>query len=68
MLRRITTILLWLTLNVAAAGAEALPDFANGIVPVMASLRSAMSYARMGNIALAQIEIGDALVAAIRQH
>ena len=62
MLRRITTILLWLTLNVAAAGAEALPDFANGIVPVMASLRSAMSYARMGNIALAQIEIGDALV------
>ncbi|WP_262047489.1 hypothetical protein [Bradyrhizobium sp. Bra78] len=62
MLRRVTTILLWLTLNVAAAGAEAPPEFANGIVPVMANLRTAMSYARTGNIALAQIEISDALV------
>ena len=46
----------WLALNVAP-GAEAVDlRIRIGIAPVMANLRTATSYARTGNIALAQIE------------
>jgi hypothetical protein len=65
MLRRIMVMLLWLASNAVAAGVEAQApsDFATVISPIMANLRSAMSYARTGNVALAQIESGDALAA-----
>jgi hypothetical protein len=64
-LRCIIVLLAWLASNGLAFGAEAgkPADFAWAMGPIMANLRSAASYARTGNIALAQMEADEAAVA-----
>lgn len=61
---RCTIVLLaWLASNALALGAEAdkAADFASAMAPIMANLRAAASYARTGNVALAQIETDEAV-------
>ncbi|MBB4256388.1 hypothetical protein [Bradyrhizobium sp. CIR3A] len=61
---RCTIVLLaWLASNALALGAEAdrPADFASAMAPIMANLRTAVSYARTGNFALAQIETDEAV-------
>lgn len=61
---RCTIVLLaWLASNAPALGAEAgkAADFASTMAPIMANLRTAASYARTGNVALAQIETDEAV-------
>lgn len=62
MLRRVMMLLLWYGVSMSVASADSFPDFSHAVAPAMASLRAAMNYARTGNIALAQIESGDALI------
>jgi hypothetical protein len=61
-LRCIIVLLTWLASGALALGAEGdrAKDFAAAMQPIRANLRSAASYARTGNIALAQIEIEEA--------
>lgn len=62
MLRRITTFALaGALLLTTRAGADDRPDFARQAEPVMAGIRSAASYVRTGNVALAQTELDDAM-------
>ena len=61
---RCTIVLLaWLASNTLALGAETgrRAEFASAMAPVMANLRTAASYARTGNVALAQIETDEAV-------
>ncbi|GMP12176.1 hypothetical protein [Bradyrhizobium sp. TM239] len=61
---RCTIVLLaWLASTALALGAEAdrLADVVSAMAPIMANLRTAASYARTGNIALAQIETDEAV-------
>ena len=61
---RCTIVLLaWLASNTLALGAEAdrPADLASAMAPIMANLRTAASYARTGNVALAQIETDEAV-------
>ncbi len=63
---RCTIILLaWLTSSGLVLGAEAgrPADFASAMEPIMANLRTAASYARTGNVALAQMEADEAVTA-----
>lgn len=64
-MRCIIFVLAWLGASGLAAAAEAQKpaDVASTIQPIMANLRTAASYARNGNIALAQMEIEEALTA-----
>lgn len=64
-MRCIIILLAWLASTSLGLGAEhgKQTDFASVIQSVMANLRSAASYARTGNIALAQIETDDAIAA-----
>ncbi|MHC4054860.1 hypothetical protein [Bradyrhizobium sp. 25ACV] len=62
---RCTIVLLaWLASTALTLGAEAdrPADFASAMAPIMANLRTAASYARTGNVALAQIETDEAVV------
>ncbi|WP_198963888.1 hypothetical protein [Bradyrhizobium sp. Y36] len=61
---RCTIVLLaWLASNALAFGADAdkPADFMTAMPPIMANLRTAASYARTGNVALAQIETDEAV-------
>ncbi len=61
---RCTIVLLaWLTSNALAFGAETVKpaDVMSAMAPIMANLRTAASYARTGNVALAQIETDEAV-------
>jgi len=60
--RCIIVLLAWLAAAGAGAGAEAAEpaDFTSAIQSIMANLRTAASYARTGNVALAQIETEEA--------
>ncbi len=62
-MRCIIILLAWLASTVSGLSAERgkPADFASTVQSVMANLRSAASYARTGNIALAQIETDDAV-------
>ncbi len=62
-MRCIIVLLAWLASTVPGLSAERgkQVDFASALQPIMANLRSAASYARTGNIALAQIETDDAV-------
>jgi hypothetical protein len=62
-LRCTIVLLAWLASSALALGAEAdrLADVASAMAPIMANLRTAASYARTGNIALAQIETDEAV-------
>ncbi len=64
-MRRIIVLLAWLASNALALGADAAKpaDFASAMAPIMANLRTAASYARTGNIALAQMETDEAVAA-----
>ncbi|WP_164936422.1 MULTISPECIES: hypothetical protein [Bradyrhizobium] len=64
-MRCIMVLLAWLISGTLALGAESdsAKDFASAMEPVMANLRTAASYARTGNIALAQMEIEEAAAA-----
>jgi len=64
-LRCIIVLLVWLASTGLGLGAEGSKpgDFASAIQAVMANLRTAASYARTGNIALAQIETDEAMAA-----
>jgi hypothetical protein len=55
----------WLASSGLVLGAEAGKprDFASAMEPIMANLRTAASYARTGNIALAQMETDEAVAA-----
>ncbi len=57
-------LLVWLASTALARGAEAdrPAHIASAMAPIMANLRTAASYARTGNIALAQIETDEAVV------
>lgn len=60
---RCTIVLLaWLASNALALGADVdkASDFGSAMAPIMANLRTAASYARTGNVALAQIETDEA--------
>lgn len=60
---RCTIVLLaWLASNALALGADTdkAADFGSAMAPIMANLRTAASYARTGNVALAQIETDEA--------
>ncbi|WP_049820202.1 hypothetical protein [Bradyrhizobium japonicum] len=61
----IIVLLTWLASGALALGAEGAPakDFAAAMQPIRANLRSAASYARTGNIALAQMEVEEATAA-----
>ncbi len=65
MLRRIITLLIWLASTGLSldAGSAAPADFASALQPILGNLRTAASYASTGNIALAQIESGEAMAA-----
>lgn len=56
-------LLAWLASNTLALGAEAgrPADFASAMAPILANLRTAASYARTGNVALAQTETDEAV-------
>jgi hypothetical protein len=62
-LRCIIALLAWLASTALVLGAEAgkPADFVSAMGPIMANLRSAASYARTGNIALAQMETDEAV-------
>jgi hypothetical protein len=63
---RCTIILLaWLASSGLVLGAEGVrpADFTSAMEPIMANLRTATSYARTGNIALAQMETDEAVTA-----
>ncbi|MHC4046726.1 hypothetical protein [Bradyrhizobium sp. 23AC] len=62
-MRRTIVLLAWLASTALALGAEAdrPADFASAMAPIMANLRTAASYVRTGNIALAQIETDEAV-------
>jgi hypothetical protein len=62
-LRCTIVLLAWLASNTLALGAETgrRAEFASAMEPVMANLRTAASYARTGNVALAQIETDEAV-------
>jgi hypothetical protein len=64
-LHRIIILLAWLASSGLSLGAQGSKptDFASAIQPIMANLRTAASYARTGNIALAQIETDEAVAA-----
>ncbi|WP_063684323.1 hypothetical protein [Bradyrhizobium stylosanthis] len=64
-MRCIIALLAWLASTVLILGAEAgkSADFASAMAPIMANLRTAASYARTGNIALAQMETDEAVAA-----
>lgn len=64
-MRCIIVLLTWLASGALALGAEGDPakDFAAAMQPIRANLRSAASYARTGNIALAQMEVEEATAA-----
>ena len=64
-MRCIIVLLAWLISGVLAFGAEddSAKDFASAIAPIMANLRTAASYARTGNLALAQMETDEAAAA-----
>ncbi|MGY4314177.1 hypothetical protein [Bradyrhizobium sp. JR3.5] len=64
-MRCIIVLLAWLASHALAFGADAdkPADFTSAMGPIMANLRSAASYARTGNIALAQMEADEAVVA-----
>ena len=57
-------LLAWLASTTLALGAEAErpSDVASAMAPIMANLRTAASYARTGNVALAQLETDEAVV------
>lgn len=61
-MRCIIVLLTWLISGALALGAEgdSAKDFTSAMEPIMANLRTAASYARTGNIALAQMEIEEA--------
>ncbi|TQF42455.1 hypothetical protein UNPF46_05495 [Bradyrhizobium sp. UNPF46] len=63
MLRCTIVLLAWLASSALAFGAEAEKpaDFVSAMAPIMANLRTAASYARTGNVALAQIETDEAV-------
>ena len=63
MVRCVIILLAWLASTVAGLSAERgkPADFASTIQSIMANLRSAASYVRTGNIALARIETDDAV-------
>ncbi|UVO34469.1 hypothetical protein KUL72_23595 [Bradyrhizobium arachidis] len=63
-MRCIIVLLALLASNELVLGAETgkSPDFAPAMAPIMANLRTAASYVRTGNIALAQMETDEALV------
>lgn len=65
MLRRVITLVIWLGGASVSLGAESnMPaDFASAIESVMGNLRTAASYARTDNIALAEIETSEAATA-----
>lgn len=56
-------LLVWLASNALAFGAETVrpADVMSAMAPIMANLRTAASYARTGNVALAQIETDEAI-------
>lgn len=62
-MRRTIALLAWLASTTLAPCAEAdrPADVASAMAPIMASLRTAASYARTGNVALAQIETDEAI-------
>ncbi|MBR0781148.1 hypothetical protein [Bradyrhizobium iriomotense] len=64
-MRCIIVLLAWLVASGLALGADAVgpKDMPSAIQSIMANLRTAASYARTGNIALAQIETDEALAA-----
>lgn len=64
-MRCIIILAVWLATSGAGFCAEGggPKDFASAIRPIMASLRTAASYARTGNIALAQVETDEAVAA-----
>lgn len=64
-MRCIIVLLAWLASTALALGAEtAKPaDFTSTMASIMANLRSAASYARTGNVALAQMETDEAVAA-----
>ncbi|MBR1128273.1 hypothetical protein [Bradyrhizobium iriomotense] len=64
-MRCIIALLAWLASTALVLGAEAgkSADFAAAMGPIMANLRTAASYARTGNIALAQMETDEAVAA-----
>ena len=64
-MRCIIALSTWLASTAFVLGAEIgrPADFASAMAPIMANLRSATSYARTGNIALAQMETDEALAA-----
>ncbi|MBR0956632.1 hypothetical protein [Bradyrhizobium japonicum] len=69
-MRCIMILLAWLASSAPGLAAEAgnRNDFASTISSVMANLRSAASYARTGNIALAQMETDEAAAAWKQLH
>ncbi|WP_454651074.1 hypothetical protein [Bradyrhizobium liaoningense] len=58
----IVLLLAWLASNALALSADTdrAADFESAMAPIMANLRTAASYARTGNVALAQIETDEA--------
>ncbi|WP_164937885.1 hypothetical protein [Bradyrhizobium guangxiense] len=56
-------LLAWLASNMLALGGETgrLADVTSAMAPILANLRTAASYARTGNVALAQIETDEAV-------
>ncbi|WP_050630931.1 hypothetical protein [Bradyrhizobium viridifuturi] len=64
-MRCIIALLTWLASTALVLGAEAgkPPDFASAMGTITANLRTAASYARTGNVALAQIEADEAMAA-----
>lgn len=64
-MRCIIALLTWLASTALVLGAEAgkSADFASAMAPIMANLRTAASYARTGNVALAQMEADEAAAA-----
>lgn len=61
MVQRITILALAGALLITRAAADDRPDFSRKAEPVMAGIRSAASYVRTGNVALAQTELDDAM-------
>ncbi len=64
-MRCIIVLLAWLAASglALAADSDSPQDFTSAIQPIMANLRTAASYARTGNIALAQMETDEAVAA-----
>ncbi|MBI5261780.1 MAG: hypothetical protein HY852_08185 [Bradyrhizobium sp.] len=64
-MRRIISLIIWFgAASVGVAAESNTPaDFASAIKPIMGNLRSAVSYAKTGNVALAEMEISEAATA-----